>query len=139
MKLGWFWGSHCLKEQENLSPADVPLKMKFHFEVSSFRKKVTFPSILFNPKWGYTYFFSHSENIKEQEKLYLMSLPLNKFFIIFEMYKGNHFGNGSYYFTIPWPKVPHSRFCAWSDSGTFGQGMVKKSYIWANFHSTSPY
>ena len=29
------------------------------------------------------------------------------------------------FFTIPGPKIPHSRYGAGSESGTFGQGMVK--------------
>ena len=32
------------------------------------------------------------------------------------------------FFTIPGPKIPHSRFWAGSESGTFGQGMVKISF-----------
>ena len=30
------------------------------------------------------------------------------------------------FFIIPGPKIPHSRFGAGRESGTFGQGMVKK-------------
>ena len=70
--------------------------MKFHFKVSSFRKKSKFPSILLNPNWAYTYFFSHSEKMKDQEKICLMSLLPNKFFIFFKTSEGNNFGNGSY-------------------------------------------
>ena len=35
-----------------------------------------------------------------------------------------------YYFTIPGPKIPHSCFWAGSESGTFGQGMVKNYRNW---------
>ena len=31
------------------------------------------------------------------------------------------------FFNIPGPKIPHSRFWAGSESGTFGQGMAKNS------------
>ena len=31
------------------------------------------------------------------------------------------------FFTIPGPKIPHSRFWAGSENGTFGQSMVKNS------------
>ena len=33
------------------------------------------------------------------------------------------------FFIIPGQKIPHSRFGGGSESGTFGQGMVKKSYM----------
>ena len=41
-------------------------------------------------------------------------------------------------FIIPGPKIPHSRFGAGSESGTFGQGMVKK-YISKNLLSENNY
>ena len=34
-----------------------------------------------------------------------------------------------YYFIIPGPKIPYSRFGAGSESGTFGQGMVKNRIL----------
>ena len=33
------------------------------------------------------------------------------------------------FFIIPGPKIPHSRFGARSESGTFGQGMVKTIFL----------
>ena len=34
-----------------------------------------------------------------------------------------------FFIIIPRPKIPHSRFGAESESGTFGQGMVKNYFL----------
>ena len=42
-------------------------------------------------------------------------------------------------FIILGPKIPHSRFGAGSESGTFGQGMVKNSIRSTEVKSASPH
>ena len=112
--------------------------MNFHLKVSSFRKKGKFPSILFNPNWVYSYFFSHSEKMKEQEKMCLMSVPSNKFFIFFKTWQGNNFGNGLYT-TLPYPGWKyHMHFSTGSDSMVLLAEVWWKNLIYGLVFTTRP-